>query len=234
MATFVLVHGAMHSGSHWDLLVEELAERGHRSIAPDLPIEDQDAGCAEYAVAVLASIGDLDEEPVVVGHSLGCLTVPLVAARQPVRRVIYLAGPLPVPGKSFAQQSVEIPDMIMPTVPAAALDYEEGGVLADQSAEALTNAFYHDCPPELLPWLLAGLRPQATKPIMEITPVRALPEVESSYIVCTDDHAINPQVCRAIASRTLGVEPIEIESSHSPFASKPAALADILEGLAAS
>jgi pimeloyl-ACP methyl ester carboxylesterase len=234
MATFVLVHGAMHSGSHWDLVVEELSKRGHRSIAPDLPIEDYDAGCSEYAEVVLASMAGLDEEPVLVGHSLGCLTVPLVASRRPMRQVIYLAGPLPVPGKSFAQLSVETPDMIMPSVPSSATDYEEGGELAEQSAEALTNAFYHDCPPELIPWLLQGLRPQATKPIMEITPLDALPEVESSYIVCTNDHAINPEVCRAMARDTLGLEPIEIESSHSPFASKPAALADIFETLALS
>jgi pimeloyl-ACP methyl ester carboxylesterase len=234
MATFVLVHGAMHSGSHWDLLIKELSERGHRSIAPDLPIEDHDAGCAEYAEVVLASMTGLNDEVVLVGHSLGCLTVPLVASRQPMRRVIYLAGPLPVPGKSFAQLSVETPDMIMPSVPSSATDYAEGGELAEQSAEALTNTFYHDCPRELIPWLLQGLRPQATKPIMEITPLEALPEVESSYVVCSNDHAINPDVCRAIARDTLGLEPIEIDSSHSPFASKPAALADIFEALALS
>ena len=37
MATFALVHGSWHGGWCWNLLVDELEKRGHRSVAPDLP-----------------------------------------------------------------------------------------------------------------------------------------------------------------------------------------------------
>jgi len=51
MATFVLVQGGYHGGWCWDRLRLVLAERGHDSLAPDLPIDDADASYGEYATA---------------------------------------------------------------------------------------------------------------------------------------------------------------------------------------
>ena len=70
MATFSLVHGAWGGGWLWDLLRAELESRGHVVHAPDLPCEDVAAGVAEYAAAVPAA-------DVVVGYSLGGLTIPV-------------------------------------------------------------------------------------------------------------------------------------------------------------
>ena len=80
MATFALVHGAWHGGWAWDVLRPELEARGHRVVAPDLPCEDVDAGVMEYTAAVRDALGG-DEDAIVVGHSLGGLTIPLVPAR---------------------------------------------------------------------------------------------------------------------------------------------------------
>ncbi len=37
MATFVLIHGAGDVGWYWHLVEQELRERGHDTLAPDLP-----------------------------------------------------------------------------------------------------------------------------------------------------------------------------------------------------
>ena len=74
MASFSLVHGAWHAGWCWDPVRAELETRGHIVHAPDLPCEDVAAGVEEYAAAVPAA-------DVVVGHSLGGLTIPHVDAR---------------------------------------------------------------------------------------------------------------------------------------------------------
>ena len=74
MASFSLVHGAWHSGWCWDPLRAELEARGHIVHTPDLPCEDVAAGIEEYAATVPAA-------DVVVGHSLGGFTIPLVEAR---------------------------------------------------------------------------------------------------------------------------------------------------------
>jgi Alpha/beta hydrolase family len=85
MATFSLVHGAWGGGWCWDLLRAELEERGHVVRAPDLPCEDVTAGIEEYTAAVPAA-------DVVVGYSLGGVTIPSVEAGTHVFLTALVAG----------------------------------------------------------------------------------------------------------------------------------------------
>jgi hypothetical protein len=48
----------------------------------------------------------------------------------------------------------------------------------------------------------------------------------------TDDRSHNQEYDRLVTGPRLGVEPIELPGDHSPFLSRPAALADVLAGLA--
>ena len=98
-----LVHGNYHGGWCWDLLRPELERLGHRVFTMDLPISDPDAGAARYAEAVDAAL-PRDSVPMLVGHSMGGLTIPLVADRRPVHSLVFLAAMLPVPGKSANEQ----------------------------------------------------------------------------------------------------------------------------------
>src|SRR5437588_7331172 len=97
MATFALVHGAWHGGWAWDLLAPELESRGHRVLAPDLPCEDPVAGAARYAEVVSDALGG-ERNAIVVGHSLGGVTIPLV----PARMLVFLAAYVPQPGRALA------------------------------------------------------------------------------------------------------------------------------------
>jgi len=87
MATFVLVHGAWHGGWCWDRLRPVLAARGHDSITVDLPCEDGSASFEDYAAVTLAAIPSDASDVVLVGHSLGGMTIPIVASRRVVRCV---------------------------------------------------------------------------------------------------------------------------------------------------
>src|SRR6478736_2463372 len=102
MAVFSLVHGGQQGAWCFEPLRRELAQRGHSSIAIDLPNEDPDAGASEYADAVVDSLADVDCETIVVGHSLGGLTIPLVAERRPVALLVFICAAIPEPGRSLA------------------------------------------------------------------------------------------------------------------------------------
>ena len=52
MATYALIHGAYDVGWYWHLVEDELRRRGHRTVAPDLPIEDDDATLLDNARVV--------------------------------------------------------------------------------------------------------------------------------------------------------------------------------------
>ena len=101
MSTVVLIHGAGDVGWSWHLVVAELRALGHDAVTPDLPCEDQDAGLPEFAETVLAEVGER-RDLVVVGHSFGGLTAPLVADRRRdagLMRLVYLAAMIPAPGE---------------------------------------------------------------------------------------------------------------------------------------
>ncbi|MER7668331.1 hypothetical protein ABTY61_07665 [Kitasatospora sp. NPDC096128] len=57
MATYVPIHGAGADAWYWGPLAAELRDRGHEVIAADLPCEDESAGLAEYADAVVEAVG---------------------------------------------------------------------------------------------------------------------------------------------------------------------------------
>jgi pimeloyl-ACP methyl ester carboxylesterase len=69
-ALFALIHGAGDVGWYWHLVEAELRARGHDTVAPDLPIEDETAGLSRYAGTVIDAIG-ARQNVVAVGQSLG-------------------------------------------------------------------------------------------------------------------------------------------------------------------
>jgi hypothetical protein len=55
-----------------------------------------------------------------------------------------------------------------------------------------------------------------------------LPDIEYAYVMGADDRLVNPDWSREAAPTRLGVTPIELAGSHSPFLARPGALADVL------
>jgi pimeloyl-ACP methyl ester carboxylesterase len=55
--------------------------------------------------------------------------------------------------------------------------------------------------------------------------------VERISVLCRDDRAVSPSWSRTAARELLGVEPVELPGSHSPFLSRPAELAELLVSL---
>ncbi|MEM6106092.1 alpha/beta hydrolase [Mycobacterium sp. 050272] len=108
----VLVHGGAHAADCWDLTVAELARR-----TPELPVlavdlpgrggRPADLTAVTITDWVSSAVADIDDagfnEVVIVGHSMGGLTVPGIVARlgaARVREMILLAAFVPPQGSS--------------------------------------------------------------------------------------------------------------------------------------
>ena len=78
MATFVLIHGAGDVGWYWHLTEAELHARGHQTIAPDLPCDNDTASLNDYVHAVTDAAADR-QDLVIVGQSYGAFTATLAA-----------------------------------------------------------------------------------------------------------------------------------------------------------
>ena len=225
-----LVHGSYHGAWCWDFLKPELERLGHRAITMDLPISNPALGAADYAQAIEDAL-DPGSEPMLVGHSMAGLVIPLVAARRPVRRLVFLAAFLPTPGKSANEQRGTEP--IDARVPPKSAEWTDlGDDVWMVGPRTATELFFHDAPPAVARWAVQRLRPQAYGVMKEVSPLAAWPAVESRSIVCREDRAISPAWLRAAARERLGVDAIELEGSHSPFLTRPAELARVLDSLA--
>jgi pimeloyl-ACP methyl ester carboxylesterase len=212
MSTFALVHGGGGSAWDWHLVVPELLERGHDPVAVDLPSEDPGAGWSEYVDTVVEAVGDRPPPLVVVGHSLGGFTAPLVCTRLPVDLLIFLAGMVPAPGELFE-------DWWKNT------GYESSGY---------DDLFYHDVPPGLAAEAQTRERDESSAALQQPWPLEAWPDVPTRYLLCRDDRMFTAEWARRHARERLGVEADEVDGGHYVTLSRPRELADRLDSYAAS
>lgn len=210
VATFVLIHGAGDVGWYWHLVQAELRARGHHSIAPDLPCDDDSAGLAEYADTVVTAIGNRTDL-VIVGQSLGGFTAPLVCERVPARLMVLVAPMIPAPGE-------------------AVTDYWAGTGWDREPREPHDDVFYQDVTPELAADARARGRAQSEARLGEPTPMRAWPAVPTKVLICRDDRLLPVAYLRRVAWERLGVVSDEIDGGHTPALSRPGTLTDHLVG----
>ena len=229
MTTFALVHGAWHGPWCWERLLAPLERRGHRALTVDLPCEDLETGLDAYADNVAASLVGQAEEAIIVAHSLSGLVAPLVAARCPVRTIVYLAAFVPLPGQSMEDQFRSSPEPILLFQERPQPDGHGRSHWPDEAAAA--RGLYPDLSPQDVRWAFPRLRPQAPATQRERHP-EGLPATPSVSIVGAQDAGLNPEWSRRVTRERLGVEPVELPAGHFPMIACPDVLADALDATA--
>ena len=228
MSAVALIHGAWGSGWHWGRVPELLRDRGHDVVAPDLPIEDPDATFDDYAGVVcdaLEPVAGDGGDVLVVGFSLGGHVAPLVAARRPVRELVYLAALIPEPGRPLAGQAAR---GLHPEYLAGIEGPDDQGRSRWVDFAVYHQVACHDCTEPVARERFDRSRAQATGAYRVPCSLDALPDVPSRYVVCTDDRLLVNDFWTEAARSRLGVEPEELASSHAPMASQPEQLVDLL------
>ncbi|MCD7442623.1 alpha/beta fold hydrolase [Streptomyces lincolnensis] len=122
MTTYLLVHGAWHSGRCWERVVPLLASAGHRVLAPSLTgygdtahLLSRDIGLDTHVDDIVGLIAGQDlTEVVLVGHSYAGLVISSAANRVPdrVARLVYLDAMVPEDGESAADVLPVTQDLI--------------------------------------------------------------------------------------------------------------------------
>lgn len=227
MTLFALLHGGMHRGSCWDAVSAELHRGGHAAIAPDLPVEDDAAGAHEWAQGVVdaidTAVGAVDTDVVVVGHSLSGLCLPSIATLRSIRHMVFVAGLLPVPGRSFVEHLATEPEAITFPSPAPG-----GTAPMGLTWESVRAGFYHDCPESVAREAFDHMRRQSFTPFVETCPVERWPQTPATYILMRDDRAVSTSWVRWHAVHRIGATVLELDGGHSPFFAQPVRLARAL------
>lgn len=227
---FVLVHGGFHGAWCWDKLIPEFARRGHQAIAVDCPGHGnratEEATLAGYRDAVVDVIEPGD---VVVGHSMGgfTTTVAVDAAIERVSHVVYLAAGLPIEGQPMNAAGARSASHDNPMTEVS----DDGRKLRLKSKDLAAAFFFNDCSPEVVDWAWQHLTPQPLAPLAEPISVPRFwaASPPRSLILCRQDRATGAGEAGAIrTAQRLGVEPLWLDSSHSPFLSQPAQCAETI------
>ena len=235
MTCFVLVHGGCHGAECWDAVEWRLRARGHAVVAVALPGHGQaafDAGrraTLEDGIAVtVAAVEATGEAVVLVGHSLGGMTISGVAEAIPrrIRRLVYVSALLPRNGESAADLT-RYPDF---RAGEGSFLYD-GGEWVGVRRDLARALFYADCDDAVAAKAMDRLSPTDTAFITGA--VRLSDErfgaVPRLYISCLRDGAIGIGAQRAMIADNPGTAVVELDCGHSPFLAMPETLADCLE-----
>lgn len=211
MSTYVLIHGAGDVGWYWHLVESELRERGHDVVAPDLPADDDAASLSDYADTVVDAI-DNRTDLIVVAHSFGGYTAPIVCDRLPVDLMVLVAAMVPAPGE-----------------PANEMFANTGYTQPEQEDSSDLAVFYHDVEPELAREALSKGREQSMTPWNEPWPLAAWPDVPVRYVLGRNDRVFPAKWQRRVVEDRLGIIPDELDSGHCVALARPKELAALLE-----
>jgi pimeloyl-ACP methyl ester carboxylesterase len=221
MATFVLIHGAGDAGWYWHLTEAELQARGHHTIAPDLPCDNDKASLDDYVGAVIdAASGRRDL--VIVGQSYGAFTATLAVTKLPVRLLALLAGMIPAPGESPGEwwANTGYQDAVEEQ---ARLDGGKTG--HDDPLISCYNGMPRPLAEEAL---RRGGRGESSTVWNTRWPLDGWPDVPTKFILCKDDRLFPAAYLRRVAWQRLGAVADEIPGCHCAALSHPKELSDLL------
>lgn len=243
MPAFVLVHGSFHGAWCWERLVPLLEAQGHAVVVPELPGSGSDPAALSTAtldryVECVAALVEAQHDPVVlVGHSMGAIVCAQVAERcvERLAAAVFVCGLMLRSGETligfldeFAHLGIE--DLVLKNMIVS-----EDGRIATFPAAAAREVFYHRCSEVDAAWAASRLTAQATAVYAQPTALTAARHgrVRRFYITGLDDRAVPLTFQRLMTERSPCERVFDLDSDHSPFLSVPAALADLLNAIAA-
>ena len=227
VATAILVHGAWHGTWYWSGVRAGLAERGVASVAVSLPSCGADAGAlgglAEDAAALRAAIDATEGPLVVVGHSYAGVVVTEAVDDPRVDRLVYLCAFLPAEGQSLVA-------LLPPGEPPPYVEFRADGIVTFVEPLA-RDTLYNDCDDAVAEEAVGRLVLHTASAVTAPVSRAAWRTIPSTYVVCTHDRTIPPDLQRTMAASATDV--VEIPTDHSPMLSAPARVAEIVAAAAA-
>jgi pimeloyl-ACP methyl ester carboxylesterase len=218
-ANIVLVHGGFVDGSGWRPVYDRLKQDGY-----NVSVVQNPTLSLQGDVAATRLIIDAQDGPVVlVGHSYGGAVITEAGTHQNVAALVYIAAFAPDKDESVNTLLAGFPtDAPQPPILAP----RDGFLFLDR--DKFHASFAADLPADLgafmadsqVPWGVDALGGPITDPAWRTKP--------SWYLLTTQDRMIPPAAQRTMSQRA-GSRVIEVAASHSVYASRPAATADLIE-----
>lgn len=227
---FVLIHGATMGAGCWDRLTPLLDEE---TLAVDLPGRGDRAEAdlrtvtlADCAKAVAADITRRDlTDIVLVGHSFGGVTVPLVMSLVPerIRHVLLLSAVVPEDG-------TRVLDQIDPDVRTAVEAGIAGGIYS-VGTEAARAMLCNDANDEQTTFVLDRVVDDAAALLTETVDLSGYRlHIPRTYVHLSNDQCYPPDLQTKSAER-IGADVITVDAGHMAMVTVPDQIATIMNGV---
>jgi pimeloyl-ACP methyl ester carboxylesterase len=250
----VLVHGGAHGAWCWEPTIAHLTAP---VVAVDLPPVEVRGGprrheqvpalltvtVDDWAKAVVADLDRADiGRAVLVGHSLGGLTICEVARRAPdrVAHLVFVSAAVPPEGQSVIDALP--PDLaeLSRNATRAILGGELDAAVMALDDTRLLEMFGNDMTADQQAFLLAHTGSEAVRPMIEpVTRIGIPPALPKTYVRLLRDGSLEParqdmMIANLEASPGGRVAVVELDTGHDVMISAPELLAPVLDGIAAA
>lgn len=236
MASFILIHGSWHGGWCFDTIKGLLEAGGHEVIAPDLPGMGGDeaalraATLQEWAEFTTDLCRHASQSPVILaGHSRGGIVVSQAAEYAPdaIDALVYICAMMLPNGMSRADfKQLETPNPAFNAIISPV--YGDAGTVVDKGKAGAI--FAQLCPADTIAAAMARVVAEPHGP--RSTPLSLTSEhfgsLPRTYIECTDDRTIPLSSQRQMQELVPGSQVVTLWADHSPYLSRPHALAAAL------
>jgi pimeloyl-ACP methyl ester carboxylesterase len=220
----LLVHGAWHGSWAWESVASRLSEHGWDVRTIDLPTVHSESIAGLHlsadSDAVRDAIAAIDGPVVVVAHSYGGVPVTQAALASNVQHIVYVAAFALDVGESLVSAvGGEPPSWWVIDGPVATAGTDD---------EPAASLFFGDVDDRLAAESVARLKPQSVLAFQEPLTEAVWRTVPSTYLVTGSD-AIFPAAAQTGLAERAGATVRHVDSSHSPFLSRPDEVVAVIE-----
>jgi pimeloyl-ACP methyl ester carboxylesterase len=235
-APFVLVHGAFMGAWAWDDVATGLRARGAAVTVVELPAHGGDTSPAAsatldaYVTQVGKAIDGASAPVVLVAHSMAGIVATQVAEQKPekVGKLVYLAAYVPKDGETL--QAIAAGDKDSRLGPLLRVDGAAG--TASLPKDKLKEIFCADCDAAAEGRIASAYRDEPIAPFG--APVHATPaawgRVPKFYVFTKNDNAVSYPLQRRMTDGVTWAGAATLDTSHSPFLSRPDEVVSTLLG----
>ena len=235
MATYVLVHGAWHTGTELEPVAAAIRAAGHQTFTPTIkgnrPGDSKTTGLGEAIQSIVDYLIENDLRNIVlVGHSYGGMIITGVADRlqDRIRRLVYWNAFVPNNGESLLDM---VPRPFAAMFEAIAAERGDGSVTLP--FPIWREAFINDADLDTAQRAYRALNPHSLKTLADKIALKVNPAelmVAKSYVNCTEDTSLSHQDgWHPRLSQKLGLfRLVQVPGSHELCFSNPARLAQAI------
>jgi pimeloyl-ACP methyl ester carboxylesterase len=229
----VIIPGAWSSAADWGYVVPELEAAGNEVIVVNLAGHGSDKtpitniSLKGYVDAVKEAIGK-KKNITLVAHSFGGVVASQVAEEIPtqIKELLFVAAYVPKNGESLLSLATADADSHV----GKSLVIKENEGIAVVSRDGIIDSFFADAPKQVQDYVIDHFPAEPLAPLA--TPVKTtaanLGKVKKVFVFTANDHTNSPALQHKMVEASGIKKTYTLQSSHTPFVSRPKELADII------